>query len=128
MKTILISTGVLAVLLTVLKLMGGNIEWEFVGAPLYGTLFLFLLYYILLGRWLKVDKLFHAVVSFNLLLLFSLIHVSIWWVALFVFGIGILKELHDRYKGKTGFSIGDLLADLTGILFGVLIIYLIQIT
>lgn len=66
----------------------------------------------------NVDKVVHASVSFSMMLLFSLIFLDFTFGYLISFlitmGIGVLKEVYDMRPGGSGWSNGDLLADLVG--------------
>jgi VanZ family protein len=71
---------------------------------------------------IELDKKLHFGISFFLIiLLFALIR-NIWLSALIVFIIGLLKELYDGYYNY--FCKKDLLANILGILLGMLLIYL----
>jgi hypothetical protein len=65
------------------------------------------------------DKLKHIVVSaiiavaLNLFLLW-------WWAGLITLAIGVSKEVYDKVSGKGHSEWKDLLADLVGILIGIL--------
>lgn len=72
-----------------------------------------------MNRLLTEDKLKHVVVS-------AIIAVALglflpWWVAgLITLAIGVSKEVYDKVSGKGHPEWKDLLADLVGILIGVL--------
>jgi len=47
-------------------------------------------------------------------------------LSLFVtFGIGVVKEIYDKFVRKTGFSWGDIARDIYGIVYGTVIVALI---
>lgn len=65
------------------------------------------------------DKLKHVVVSAIICVALNLF--LPWWVAAGItFAIGVGKEVYDMVSGKGCSEWGDLLADLVGILIGVL--------
>jgi len=72
-------------------------------------------------KCIKIDKVYHFVISYSLLLTFSLV-LSLAVSVAVVFLIGVLKEIYD-YRDYGLFDIKDLVADAVGILAGVLIIY-----
>lgn len=71
---------------------------------------------------IKTDKLLHALsgacLMFALCLWFR--H---WQGALLAFGVGVLKEVIDIFRG-TGFDVRDLMADITGILIAWSVLWL----
>lgn len=77
---------------------------------------------ILMGeKFIKIDKVYHFVISYSLLLTFSLV-LSLAVSVAVVFLIGVLKEIYD-YHDYGLFDVKDLAADAAGISAGVLIIY-----
>lgn len=73
----------------------------------------------LLESLLREDKLKHIVVSAIIAVLLNLI--LPWWVAgLLTLAIGVGKEVYDKVTGKGHAEWKDLVADLVGILIGVL--------
>lgn len=70
-------------------------------------------------RLLAEDKLKHIVVSAIICVALNLF--LPWWVAaLITLAIGVGKEVYDKVSKKGCAEWGDLLADLVGILIGVL--------
>lgn len=68
---------------------------------------------------MTIDKYKHVVVSAIIAVLLSLF--LPWWVAaLITLAIGVCKEVYDKVSGWGCSEWGDLLADLIGILIGVL--------
>lgn len=68
---------------------------------------------------LHEDNLKHIVVSAIICVALNLF--LPWWVAaLITFAIGVGKEVYDKVSGKGCSELEDLLADLVGILIGVL--------
>lgn len=65
------------------------------------------------------DKLKHIVVSAIIMVTLNLI-LPTWIAALITLSIGIGKEVYDKVSGKGCAEWKDLLADLVGILIGVL--------
>jgi hypothetical protein len=70
------------------------------------------------------DKLLHFSISAALTILLSFL---LSWIAacFIVFGVGLIKELADRYLFHGQFSVDDLQADAAGILAGTLIFVLL---
>lgn len=70
-------------------------------------------------RLLAEDKLKHIVVSAIVAVVLNLI--LPWWVAgLLTLAIGVGKEVYDKLSGKGHPEWEDLLADLVGILIGIM--------
>jgi putative lipoprotein len=68
---------------------------------------------------MTIDKYKHIVVSAIICVALNLI--LPWWVAgLLTLAIGVGKEVYDQLSGKGCAEWGDLLADLVGILIGIL--------
>jgi hypothetical protein len=69
---------------------------------------------------LPKDKLLHFSISAALTILLSFL---LSWIAacILVFGLGLLKELADKYLFGGHFSVDDLYADAGGILLGTVI-------
>lgn len=65
------------------------------------------------------DKLKHALVSAAIAAILSLF-LSWWGAALITLAIGIGKEIYDKVSGKGCAEWLDLLADIVGIIIGVL--------
>ena len=65
---------------------------------------------------LPKDKWLHLLIGAILLVILA---VNLSWVAAcaIVFGLGLLKELYDKFNHKP-FSVDDIYADLAGILIG----------
>jgi len=73
---------------------------------------------------LPKDKLLHFAISAALTILLSFL--LSWIVACFiVFGLGLVKELADRYLFKGQFSVDDLYADGAGILLGTIVFVIV---
>ena len=76
------------------------------------------------------DKVYHFFCSYTVMLTFTSIAIIKWespvaWsvnfgIAMAVL-IGVVKEFYDLYVKKSRFSIGDLLADILGIILAVLL-------
>lgn len=65
------------------------------------------------------DKLKHIVISAIIAVALNLF--LPWWVAVLItLAIGVGKEVYDKVSGKGCAEWGDLIADLVGILIGVL--------
>lgn len=72
-----------------------------------------------MNRLLTEDKLKHIVVSAIICVALNLF--LPWWVAAGItFAVGIGKEVYDKVSGKGHPEWEDLLADLVGIIIGVL--------
>jgi len=73
---------------------------------------------------LSTDKLLHFSISAALTILLSFL---LSWIAacFIVFGLGLVKELADRYLFHGQFSIDDLYADAGGILIGTVLFALV---
>ena len=72
-----------------------------------------------MNRFLTEDKLKHIVVSAIIAVTLNLF--LPWWVAAtLTLAIGVGKEVYDKVSGKGHAEWMDLLADLVGILIGVL--------
>jgi hypothetical protein len=73
---------------------------------------------------ISTDKLLHFSISAALTVLLSFL---LSWIAacFIVFGLGLIKELADRYLFHGQFSIDDLKADVAGILAGTLVFVLL---
>ena len=72
-----------------------------------------------MNRLLSEDKLKHIVVSAIICVALNLF--LPWWVAaILTLAIGISKEVYDKVSGKGHPEWKDLVADLVGILIGVL--------
>lgn len=72
-----------------------------------------------MNRLLTEDKLKHIVASSIIMIALNLI--LSWWVAgLITLAIGVGKEVYDKVTGKGHPEWEDLLADIVGILIGVL--------
>lgn len=70
------------------------------------------------------DKLLHIVISFSLLIiLYYYLELSYMAALLLTIGIGIIKELYDKYN-ITGFNRQDVIANFIGIIIGSLFILL----
>lgn len=68
---------------------------------------------------ITIDKYKHIVVSAIITTIFNLF--IIWWVAgLITLIIGIGKEVYDKVSGKGCAEWKDLLADIVGIIIGIL--------
>lgn len=68
---------------------------------------------------MTIDKYKHIVVSAIIAVALNLF--LPWWVAaLITLAIGVGKEVYDKVSGKGCAEWGDLLADLVGILIGIL--------
>ena len=68
---------------------------------------------------MTIDKYKHIVVSAVIATALSLFFP--WWVAALVtLAIGVGKEVYDKVSGKGRAEWGDLLADVVGIIIGVL--------
>ncbi|MBQ0140643.1 MAG: hypothetical protein KBT36_15270, partial [Kurthia sp.] len=65
-----------------------------------------------------IDKVAHLFVSYFLLTVFSLI-LPLWGAIILAFLFGLGKEIRDEIKHK-GFDYKDLIADLIGIIIGVI--------
>jgi len=66
------------------------------------------------------DKWLHLAISAALTILLSFL---LSWIAacILVFGLGLVKELADRYLFNGQFSIDDLYADAVGIMIGTIV-------
>lgn len=64
------------------------------------------------------DKKLHFLVSALLTEIFYDVGIPLWIAMLITLGIGIGKELYDKYVKKTMFDVKDLIADIVGILIG----------
>jgi len=73
---------------------------------------------------LPKDKWLHFSISAALTILLSFL---LSWIAacILVFGLGLVKELADRYLFKGQFSIDDLYADGAGILLGTIVFVIV---
>lgn len=70
------------------------------------------------------DKLLHIVISFSLLIiLYYYLELSYMVALLLTIGIGIIKELYDKYN-IIGFSRQNVIANIIGIIIGSLFILL----
>lgn len=68
---------------------------------------------------MTIDKYKHVVVSAALSAVLAL--VLPWWAAALVtLGIGVAKEVYDKVSGKGCAEWGDLLADVLGVIIGVM--------
>lgn len=68
---------------------------------------------------MTIDKYKHIMVSAIIMVALNLF--LPWWIAaLITFAIGIGKEIYDKVSGKGCAEWGDLIADLVGILIGIL--------
>lgn len=67
---------------------------------------------------MQEDKLYHIVAEFLITIAIGLFTNFLIGIVVALF-IGILKEIYDHYFGS-GFSWGDIIADLVGIGLGVL--------
>ena len=124
MKKLLLSTVILSAALVLVKLFLITLPWEFVFAPMYGILFMFIVY-AYLPKKIGPDKLLHSAVSFELMILFSLIPIATYFVAIIVLLIGLGKELiYDKLLGKGRAEYGDMIADIIGIGLAYLILKL----
>ena len=65
-----------------------------------------------------IDKVLHICISYILMTYFGAA-LPIWMAALFTIIIGIVKELYDQ-KDYGGFSWKDLIADVVGIVLGII--------
>lgn len=73
----------------------------------------------LLNSLLAEDKLKHIVASAIIAVVLSLFFP--WWVAAGItFAVGVGKEVYDMMSGKGCSEWGDLLADVVGIIIGIL--------
>ena len=67
-------------------------------------------------KYVRADLFKHFIVS-ALICLILIIFLPSWAAGLITLGIGIIKEIYDKYKkNPTGFDIADLIADIIGIL------------
>ena len=69
-----------------------------------------------------IDKVAHLFVSYFLLTIFSIV-LPLWGAIILAFLFGLGKELYDQVKYK-GFDYKDLIADLIGIIIGVIYVWL----
>ena len=70
------------------------------------------------------DKYLHFIVCLILTQVLGKVSVNIPLTILIVFGIGVLKELFDKFVMKESFDLQDLEADAYGILVGIVILIL----
>ena len=70
------------------------------------------------------DKYLHFIVCLILTQVLDKVSVDIPLTILIVFGIGVLKELFDKFIMKESFDLQDLEADAYGILVGIVILIL----
>ena len=77
------------------------------------------------------DKVYHFFCSYTAMLTFTIVAIIKWespvaWSVNFGIAIavivGVVKEFYDLYVKKSKFSIGDLLADILGIILAVLLV------
>ena len=124
MKKVLLSVVILAGVLVLLKLFLLPLSWDLALAPLYGTLFITVIY-AWIPKGLGDDNYLHIVVSFNLMILFSLIPIATFFIAVIVALIGAGKELvYDKWLGKGQAEWSDFISDIIGIGLGYLILTL----
>lgn len=72
-----------------------------------------------LFTWMGSDGMMHVILSAFICAVLSLFFP--WWLAaLITLAIGIGKEVYDMVSGKGCAEWGDLIADLVGILIGIL--------
>ena len=62
------------------------------------------------------DKQMHLIVNYLIVLIMSMF-TSVTVAIVTAFTISVLKELFDKFIKKTKFDIGDLVADVSGIMF-----------
>lgn len=77
-----------------------------------------------MGIELKKDKLKHMAGSFALTLATYGVSKKLWVAVLIVFVIGLLKEFYDIFHGVASWQ--DMGANILGICFAVLIIYILK--
>jgi len=73
----------------------------------------------------KYEKYVHAAVSF-LLFFFFLFWYHIIFALVFSFLVGVFKELFDKFIRKTKFDVFDILANVTGIGFAIILYLFFQ--
>ena len=64
------------------------------------------------------DKLFHAIVSCGIMLVFLWLYGSFWPAFILTLSAGIAKEVYDSYQKDNYFDWWDIVADLVGIIIG----------
>lgn len=74
---------------------------------------------------IQTDKILHFLVSFILILLFTLIF-NLKLTIIIVFIIGIIKELYDYFVKKRNDCLEDLLANCCGIIMATIILWIIK--
>lgn len=71
---------------------------------------------------IKLDKLLHFSISFNLFILFEMLYLNLTYnillCSVFFFG----KELYDKYVKKTIFDKYDLIADYSGMALALILV------
>lgn len=71
-----------------------------------------------------VDKFYHFIVCFIATLVVGVL--STMWGVCFALGLGIGKEVGDYFNKNSGWSWGDLIADLIGIATAVIMLIVVK--